>query len=90
MHVDVFDGSSFSGGALSSMGPATVAALRAAAPTLQLDVHLGVSRPAAVAEQVAAALGGVGRITLQWEVRGGRARHRRCSPTLQRLQPLSE
>ena len=67
LHVDVFDGSPFAGGALSSMGPATVAALRAMAPSLRLDVHLGVAHQAAVAEQVAAALGGVGRITLQWE-----------------------
>jgi len=35
------DGSPIAVGAYSSMGPATVAAARKAAPNLQLDIHLG-------------------------------------------------
>lgn len=72
-HVDVFDGSlAGSNGALSSMGPATVAALKRAAPRVRLDVHLGVGHGPddadamrdLVAELAAA---GADRLTFQYE-----------------------
>ena len=46
LHLDVYDGSAdVAGGALSSLGPATIRAVRVAAPSLFIDVHLGVNRP---------------------------------------------
>eukprot|EP00908_Phaeocystis_cordata_P009736 Transcript_20528.p1 GENE.Transcript_20528~~Transcript_20528.p1 ORF type:complete len:469 (-),score=202.01 Transcript_20528:288-1694(-) len=66
-HIDVFDGTEVVNGALSSMGPSTITALRAALPELRFDVHLGVSNPAGPVEQMLGALRGAGRITLQWE-----------------------
>ena len=41
LHIDVFDGSKASHGALSSMGPQTVKALRRRFPDAYLDVHVG-------------------------------------------------
>ena len=41
LHIDVFDGSKASNGALSSMGPQTVKALRRRFPDAYLDVHVG-------------------------------------------------
>ena len=41
LHIDVFDGSKASNGALSSMGPQTVRALRKRLPDAYLDVHVG-------------------------------------------------
>ena len=49
------------------MGPATAAAVRAAAPSLFVDVHLGVAQPARHVAALGAALAGRGRITFQYE-----------------------
>ena len=45
VHVDVCDGSRECCRALSSLGPASIAAIRKAAPTLSIDVHLYVREP---------------------------------------------
>ena len=50
LHVDIFDGSKASNGALSSMGPQTVKALRKRLPDAYLDVHVGCRDPAAVVD----------------------------------------
>ena len=69
VHVDVYDGSPIAAGAYSSMGPATVAAIRRAAPSLHVDVHLGVAHPTrSLIDEFAAA--GAGSITMQWEALG--------------------
>ncbi|KAL1524918.1 hypothetical protein AB1Y20_019796 [Prymnesium parvum] len=65
VHVDVADGSPTAARALSSMGPATVAAIRAAAPSLLVDVHLAVSDP--LAHIAAFAEAGAHRICFQFE-----------------------
>ena len=65
LHVDVFDGSAAADGALSSLGPQTVAALRRATPDLFLDVHCSLADPAAQVGVLAAA--GAHRITFQLE-----------------------
>ena len=49
----------------SSLGPASIAAVRAAAPSLLIDVHLYTMEPEAHVRSVAAA--GADRITFQWE-----------------------
>ena len=49
LHLDVTDGSAVASGALSCIGPATVAALRRALPNAVLDVHLAVAAPGALA-----------------------------------------
>jgi len=64
LHVDVFDGSAASNGALSSMGPQTVAALRARLPTAYLDVHVGCQNPDAVVDALLEHSSG---ITIQFE-----------------------
>jgi hypothetical protein len=69
VHADVYDGSPVAAGAYSSIGPATVAAVRAAAPSLHIDVHLGVAHP--TRELLSAfAAAGAKSITLQWEALG--------------------
>ena len=68
LHVDVFDGSAVGArGALSSLGPASIRAIRAAAPagTLVIEAHLGVADAGAQLDAVAAA--GADRVTFQWE-----------------------
>ena len=45
VHVDVTDGSAECGRSLSSLGPASIAAVRRAAPSLRVDVHLYVREP---------------------------------------------
>lgn len=65
VHVDVTDGSEIAGLALSSLGPSSIAAVRRAAPSLNVDVHLYVSNPEAHIERIAAA--GAHRITFQLE-----------------------
>ena len=45
VHVDVTDGSAECGRSLSSLGPASIAAVRRAAPSLCVDVHLYVREP---------------------------------------------
>lgn len=66
LHVDVFDGSAASNGALSSMGPQTVQALKRRLPAAYLDVHVGCRAPQAV---VATLLedGCAGGLTFQFE-----------------------
>ena len=54
LHVDIFDGSKASNGALSSMGPQTVRALRRRLPGAYLDVHVGCRDPSAVVETLLA------------------------------------
>ena len=54
LHLDVFDGSKASNGALSSMGPQTVKALRKRLPDAYLDVHVGCRDPSAVVETLLA------------------------------------
>ena len=54
LHVDIFDGSKASNGALSSMGPQTVKALRKRLPDAYLDVHVGCRDPAAVVDALLA------------------------------------
>ena len=68
VHVDITDGSAPAGRALSSLGPASVAAVRAAAPSLRIDVHLYTLHPEAHVAAVAAA--GADRITFQLETMG--------------------
>lgn len=87
VHADVYDGSPIAAGAYSSIGPATVAAVHAAAPSLHVDVHLGVAHP--TRELLTAfAAAGAGSITLQWEALGSAAeaealaRHIRASGCL--------
>ena len=68
VHVDITDGSRPAGGALSSLGPASVAAVRAAVPSLRIDVHLYTLHPEAHVAAVAAA--GADRVTFQIETMG--------------------
>lgn len=65
VHVDINDGSSICQRSLSSLGPASVAAVRTAAPSLHVDVHLYTVDPEAHVAEVAKA--GASRITFQWE-----------------------
>ena len=65
VHVDVNDGSAICQHSLSSLGPASIAAVHAAAPSLRIDVHLYTMEPEAHVRSVAAA--GADRITFQWE-----------------------
>ncbi|KAJ8603318.1 hypothetical protein CTAYLR_009020 [Chrysophaeum taylorii] len=65
LHLDVCDGSSVSCGALSSLGPASVRALRRALPDAVIDVHLAASDPSAHVASLATA--GASRITFQRE-----------------------
>ena len=68
VHVDITDGSIEAGRSLSSLGPSSVAAVRAAAPSLRIDVHLYTLDPEAHVAAVAAA--GADRITFQMETMG--------------------
>ncbi|KAJ1458555.1 hypothetical protein M885DRAFT_513055 [Pelagophyceae sp. CCMP2097] len=63
VHVDVCDGSAVCNGALSSLGPQTVAALRKT--RAYVDVHLAVKDPEAQIDELCAA--GADRITFQLE-----------------------
>lgn len=65
IHVDVCDGSSVSCGSLSSLGPASIRAVREALPEAVIDVHLAVRNPASHVESIAQA--GASRITFQRE-----------------------
>ena len=71
VHVDITDGSLIAGRSLSSIGPASVAAVRAAAPALLIDVHLYTLDPEAHFRAVAEA--GADRITFQMESMGSLA-----------------
>ena len=64
-HVDVGDGSACAGGQLTSLGPSSIAALKAAAPHVKLDVHLYCSEPERHVGAVVAA--GADRVTFQLE-----------------------
>lgn len=68
VHVDITDGSALAGRSLSSLGPSSVAAVRAAAPTLLIDVHLYTVDPEVHIGKLAAA--GADRITFQMEAMG--------------------
>ena len=68
VHVDITDGSLEAGRSLSSIGPSSVAAIRAAAPSLLIDVHLYTQDPEEHIAKVAAA--GADRITFQIEMMG--------------------
>ena len=68
IHVDACDGCSMAPGALSSLGPQAVAALRCAAPGLKIDVHLVHQNPTSLVAAFAAA--GATRLTLQLEQLG--------------------
>ena len=68
VHVDITDGSLEAGRSFSSLGPASVAAVRAAAPALLIDVHLYTLNPEAHVVTVAEA--GADRITFQMETLG--------------------
>ena len=68
VHVDITDGSAEAGRSLSSLGPASVKAVRAAAPELKIDVHLYVNDPEEHIESVVSA--GADRITFQMEMMG--------------------
>ena len=65
VHVDICDGSAICQRSLSSLGPASVAAVRKAAPSLKVDVHLYTMDPEAQIAAVASA--GAHRIVFQWE-----------------------
>ena len=75
VHVDVFDGSAAADGALSSLGPQPVAALRRATPDLFLDVHCSLADPAAQVGVLAAA--GAHHITFQLEALDAHRKWRR-------------
>lgn len=80
VHVDITDGSVEAGRSLSSLGPSSVAAVRAAAPELKIDVHLYVCDPE---EHVAAvANAGADRITFQMETMGSGAGAQRRAAAL--------
>lgn len=68
VHVDITDGSHEAGRSLSSLGPASIAAVRSAAPSLLIDVHLYTQDPESHIAAVAAA--GADRITFQMEMLG--------------------
>ena len=68
VHVDVCDGSRECCRALSSLGPASIAAIRKAAPSLSIDVHLYVLDPEEHVGAMASA--GADRITFQIETLG--------------------
>ncbi len=68
VHVDVCDGSIEASRALSSLGPASIRAVRDAAPELLIDVHLYTRDPEAHFASMAAA--GADRITFQMEMMG--------------------
>ena len=65
VHVDINDGSAICQRSLSSLGPASIAAVVKAAPSLKVDVHLYTMDPEAQIAAVAAA--GAHRIVFQWE-----------------------
>jgi ribulose-phosphate 3-epimerase len=65
VHIDICDGSAICQRSLSSLGPASVAAVRKAAPSLKVDVHLYTMDPEAQIAAVASA--GAHRIVFQWE-----------------------
>lgn len=65
VHVDINDGSAICQRSLSSLGPASIAAVRKAAPQLKVDVHLYTLDPEAQVAAVASA--GAHRIVFQWE-----------------------
>ena len=67
VHVDVGDGSGIAGRQLTSLGPSSIAAVRAAAPSLRVDVHLYTMDPEAHVDTLAEAMGHDGRITYQYE-----------------------
>ena len=52
LHVDICDGSATCGRSLSCLGPASVAAVRKAAPNLKIDVHLYTREPEAHVQAV--------------------------------------
>ena len=68
-HVDVADGSAIAGRQLTSLGPSSLTAVRAAAPSLLMDVHLYTLDPEAHVASIAAA--GARRITFQIEALEG-------------------
>ena len=70
-HVDACDGGSMAPGALSSLGPRAVAAMRLAAPSLLIDVHLVHHDPRSLIAAFADA--GATRLTLQLEQLGAAA-----------------
>jgi ribulose-phosphate 3-epimerase len=74
-HVDVGDGSVQAGRQLTSLGPSSVAAIRAAAPNVKIDVHLYTLDPEAHIETLIKA--GADRITFQIE-------HLEGSPDIER------
>ena len=89
VHVDVCDGSRECCRALSSLGPASIAAIHKAAPSLAIDVHLYVLDPEEHVDVIAAS--GVaasnGRITFQIETLadGGYARARALAERIRAL-----
>ena len=85
VHVDVCDGSRECCRALSSLGPASISAIRKAAPSLRIDVHLYVLDPEEHVEVIAAA--GADRITFQIETLGdgGYARARALAKRINAL-----
>lgn len=85
VHVDVCDGSRECCRALSSLGPASIAAIRKAAPSLSIDVHLYVLDPEEHIEVIAAA--GADRITFQIETLGDGG-HERARALAKRIQAL--
>lgn len=68
VHVDACDGGKLAPGALSSLGPRSVAAMRLSAPSLLIDVHLVHSDPRSLITAFAEA--GATRLTLQLEQLG--------------------
>lgn len=65
IQIDIADGSPTAAHAMASMGPATVAAVLAAAPSMKVDVHLAVAHPLKLIQAFADA--GAHRITFQFE-----------------------
>mmetsp|Transcript_8666 Transcript_8666/g.13333 ORF Transcript_8666/g.13333 Transcript_8666/m.13333 type:complete len:821 (-) Transcript_8666:786-3248(-) len=65
LHIDICDGSTFSRFALSSLGPASIKALRQAIPDAYLDVHLAANDPYRHFSALAAS--GANRVTVQLE-----------------------